>query len=110
MHIDPRNAKALVTLLTTGRIFKDFEMSENSNLPTFGQSANRTREEQFVADVKDVHKSEASKVKVDCYFAGLSGISSSPAWTTPESTNIKWRFQCQGRPNHPRAIFYNAGH
>lgn len=63
----------LVDHVTKGQILEAYEafyaedvvMLENNNPPTIGKAANRTREEQFVAMVKEVHENRAAKVIVD---------------------------------------------
>jgi ketosteroid isomerase-like protein len=63
----------LVAMVQQGKILEAFErfyaddvvMQENRKAPTAGKAANRTREEQFVAYVKEVHTNVATAVAVD---------------------------------------------
>lgn len=63
----------LVEFVQNGQILAAFEqfyadhvvMQENGGVPTIGKEANRTREEQFVAFVVDVHENKAASVIVD---------------------------------------------
>ena len=72
----------LVALVQQGQILEAFDrfyaddvvMQENRKAPTAGKAANRTREEQFVAYVKDVHTNVATAVAVDGAHAFI-------AWT-----------------------------
>ncbi|MBN9504286.1 MAG: hypothetical protein BGO01_03875 [Armatimonadetes bacterium 55-13] len=66
-------ANELVELVLQGQILEAFEtyyhddvvMQENGSAPTVGKDANRTREEQFVGFVKELHQNQATKVIVD---------------------------------------------
>jgi ketosteroid isomerase-like protein len=65
--------ETLVAMVREGRILDAFErfyaddvvMQENRKEPTVGKAANREREAQFVAYVKEVHANEATAVAVD---------------------------------------------
>lgn len=63
----------LVALVQQGEILEAFDrfyaddvvMQENRKAPTAGKAANRVREEQFVAYVKEVHTNVATAVAVE---------------------------------------------
>lgn len=109
----------LITLVTSGRILEafekfyseDVEMSENSNPPTIGKTANRVREEQFVGYVKEVHKNEAAKVLVD---GDLATIEWDLEFTGVDGARVKYHQVAMqewkdGQITRER-FFYNPGH
>ncbi len=113
------NVQELVTLVTTGQILtafekfyaEDVEMSENSNPPTVGKTANRLREEQFVGYVKEVHKNIAAKVLVDGDFAAIEW---DLEFTGVDGNLVKYHQVALQEWKDGQIVrerfFYNAGH
>jgi ketosteroid isomerase-like protein len=90
---EPRHVHAITTdirplldervgLVTTGQIMPAFErfyaedvvMQENTKEPTVGKTANRAREEGFVAYVKEVHENRAAAVATDGNTAFIAWV------------------------------------
>jgi ketosteroid isomerase-like protein len=86
-------------------------MSENDNPPTVGKAANREREAQFVAYVKEVHRMEVPQILVD-------GNRAASEWdlefTAVDGNVVKYhQVAVQDWENGQivrEQFFYNAGH
>lgn len=83
------HVKELVDMVLSGRAMEafdkfyadDVQMQENENPPTVGKDANRKREEEFFAQIKEFHGANYDVVLADANFAALRG--------TMEFTNIQ---------------------